>query len=219
MRRRKQSLDFFSGGDLWKEVGAIIRPAVLPMFTAAYIAGAEAAAQERRVKRQLRRVERARTKALVVDFELIAQRAELTIAEYYDAWWSTLTVRLQNVLRDAIDSALLEGGDGVDVARRIAAEFKAEGFDTATIQRIAVTETTRLMGLGAQQTYRAAGFAGWRRETANDASVCPECEADSMILHPMSVPFEPLHPNDRCWPVPEGESVEMISDDFLVEAA
>lgn len=218
-RSRTKDLAFFTAGDLWVEVGELVRAAVVPMFVAAFSAGAQAAAAERRVKTQLRRIDRSRraTKALTVDFELIAQRAELLIAEYYDSWWRSLSRRLQDSLRQAIEDALAEGGGGITVARQIAEDFRAEQFTPERINTIAVTETTRLMGMGAQETYRAAGFAGWRRQTAQDGSVCPECEADAQLLHPMSEAFEPLHPNDRCWPVPEGDSTLPIDDTYLVE--
>ena len=181
----------------WRDQKRIMVAAVTPIFRALLLAGAEAGAEETPV----------RTKQLPPDFELIA--AEI-IDGYTDEWWALLERTTRDRLRQAIAEAR-EFGFGADwVAEQIEPLFGPE-----RALRVAVSEVTNLLGKGAQETYKQAGFTGWIWRTVNDSVVdiiCTDLQNASDPRRggkpfPMSREFRRAHPNCRCWPVPAGAVV------------
>lgn len=55
--------------------------------------------------------------------------------------------------------------------------------------------------LGAQQAMASHGAKGWQRVLHPELSVsgpCPDCQADSNVIHSITEPFFEFHPNGRC---------------------
>lgn len=130
----------------------------------------------------------------------VERAAQQAIADYSDAWWEQFSTNTQERMRAVLAAAESEGLTIDEIVDGLAPLF---GEDRA--QLIAVTETTRLMGMGATETYRALGFGGWEWQTANDELVCPICSAlDGQEFSTDDV-FQPGHPGCRCWATPAGD--------------
>jgi hypothetical protein len=196
------SPDLVDDSQFWRDQKRAMFAAVGQMFRALFIAGAEAGAEETPV----------RTKQIAFDIDAINSAADDLIAEYMDEWWALLERATRDALREAIAEAREFGLGAEWVAEQIEPHF---GADRAT--RIAVSEVTNLLGKGAQETYRQAGFTGWIWRTVNDSVVdilCTDLQRASDPSRggkpfPMSRQFERAHPNCRCWPVPAGDVVQM----------
>ena len=128
---------------------------------------------------------------LPLDPEEINQSASRVLATYTDAWWRQFSVSTQSRIRDAIDRARIQGTGIEGVLRDL-----EPVFGPRRVVGIAVTETTRLFGLGAQATYAAAGLESWSWQTVRDIWVDPICASRQGQRFPISLPFEPAHP--RC---------------------
>lgn len=186
----------------WMEQGQIMRGIAAPLFRKIFLMGAEAGSRETPV----------RTKDIPFDFEAINSAADEIIADYTDEWWEALERSTRQRLREAIAEAraLGEGADFV-------ADAIEDLFGSMRATRIAVSETTTLLGQGAQETYRRAGFTGWIWRTANDDvvdQICNDLKAASDPAlggkpFPMSRTFFRAHVNCRCWPVPAGDVVTL----------
>lgn len=193
----------------WRDQGEIVKRPMRRILRRAYMAGARAAADEPRARRALKKsAVRATNEPPPEGFNLIEwnelrRAAEAYIDDYVDSWWAELEATTRDALRDAIRDVQENGGSLADVRRRIRPWFDQTRADT-----IAITETSRLMGQGAQATYRALGFPGWEWRTAADDHVCVTCNdrarASRITPYPMGVAFIPAHPRCRCWPVPKG---------------
>lgn len=125
----------------------------------------------------------------------VTQAAQDVIDTYSDVWWEQFTATTQARLRDAIADA---EANGLTIDETID-EF-APLFGPARAEAIAVTETTRLMGMGAVATYEALGFGGWAIRTAEDAHVEPVCDelgrrSDAGETFSIDDPFHPVHVN------------------------
>lgn len=143
---------------------------------------------------------------LPFDFDIVMDAALQIIASYVDDWWLQFSTTTQDALRAIIARARTEGLTTPEVI-----DLVEPLFGPTRARAIAVTETTRLLGLGAQETYKNAGFVFWQWRTVMDARVDPDCEQlgeqndGEGAIFPMTTPFMPLHPNCRCWPVPYGD--------------
>lgn len=139
---------------------------------------------------------------LPFDFEAIRTASEATIEAYLDTWWSQLERSTRDSLRRTIQRAAAEGW----TIEQVMADVEPL-FGPARAQRIAVSESTNLLGRGAQATYEAAGFDSWEWRSVRDAVVDATCAELDGRTFSKSVPFQRAHVNCRCWPVPAGEPV------------
>lgn len=178
--------DILTDDQFWLQQRAEMLGVSVAVFRELYIQAAQAIAETRDVS---------------FDFEAINTAAERFIAAYADTWWAELEATTREALRDAILTAEREGL-GVDYVLKTIEPY----FGPERAMRIAVTETTRLMGEGAQEQMRQAGVGLWDWDTVMDAEVCDLCQemADGGP-YPMEQQFEPAHPNCRCGPAPRGE--------------
>lgn len=130
----------------------------------------------------------------------IAQRALIDRVRLVNEWWSNIENSAQKQLAALLGPAHHPEG-AFNVAEVIDGVTALFGPERA--ERIAVTETTRVMGQAAIATYELLGVDEWEWRTAEDGRVCPECE-DMRDGGPYWVTdvFEPAHPRCRCWPVP-----------------
>lgn len=192
---------------LWEELRIETLRKVRPIFREAFLAGTHAGLlllpRTGRRDAQPKIVAAAAVSAIppgLFDTEWINQFADQFIIGYSDEWWAALSEARQIALRQAILDASRAGLGPQYVMDQIAGLF-----DPVAVQRIAVTELTRLMGEGARQTYNAAGFPSWKWNTVNDALVCPKiCEPLAGQIFPVSQPFTVGHVNCRCFPSPAG---------------
>jgi SPP1 gp7 family putative phage head morphogenesis protein len=204
--------------ETWRELRALLLPVVRPIFVQAFLIGAHLASQ-RAGRRSLHWMEDALTimrglKAppitledaglplpeLPFDFEAVNDAAFEVISGYTDTWWQQFSQSTQESMRRIIARAQTEGLTMPEIIDLMEPLF---GPDRARV--IAVTETTRLMGLGAQETYRNAGFTEVEWRTVRDARVDIICEELDGQRFPMDWQFEPAHVNCRCFIVPAGD--------------
>ncbi|KKK93719.1 hypothetical protein LCGC14_2690090, partial [marine sediment metagenome] len=137
---------------------------------------------------------------LPFDFEAMVAASDQVIQAYADEWWATFQRSTQDGLRAAI---LRADANGLGI-QSVISDIEPL-FGTARATRIAVSETTTLIGQGAQETYRRAGFGEWEWRTVRDARVDPTCDALDKKTFPMTTAFQRAHPNCRCFPVPAGK--------------
>lgn len=124
--------------------------------------------------------------------------AEMIAAAHAEAWWRALE---RTARRDLLDAIVRAREEGWSVARTV--EAVGDIFGPKRARRIAITETTRLMGIGAQASYRAVGITHWHWRTANDDRVDSACQALAAGgPYPIEQEFTPEHVNCRCWPAP-----------------
>lgn len=204
----------------WQELRAVMMARMLPVFREAFLVGAVLGSGQRAAP------QRSRDPALIAfrsildahivgvkqvvtgvglgelpfDFEAIAAASDGVIQGYADEWWSRFSRSTQDGLRNAIARADANGL-GIDAVIKDIEPL----FGEARAARIAVSETTNLVGQGAQETYRQAGFGEWEWRTVRDSRVDPTCDTLDKKKFPMSRSFQRAHPNCRCFPVPAGK--------------
>lgn len=146
--------------------------------------------------------------ALPFDLDEIVDATDEFIRGYSDDWWESIETTTRDRLRVVMRRAAAEGLTIEQVMREV-----EPLFGRARAMRIAVSETTNLMGQGAQLTYQRAGFGRWIWRTVRDSHVDLVCDnlarqSDPQFggtPFPMVRKFERAHINCRCWPVPAGE--------------
>lgn len=134
--------------------------------------------------------------------------AKKAIKQYVNEWSRLIEDTTYEGVREAVLTSRATGGGVEAVIQTIAPLFAPE-----RVQRIAVTETTRLFGRGAQASYEAMGLREWGWSSVNDPFVCgsPGKElTDNAISHlvfeepcydldgktfPIDQMFEPNHVN------------------------
>lgn len=216
----KRMSDLFSESDFWREQKRVILAVAIPVFRELFMTGAELGAYQRPAgsnKAIGYRVGPGDVTAMPFDFEGIAAGSQAVINEYADVWWARLEQTTREQLRQIIASAEANGFGVRWVADQLEPLF---GRDRALL--IAESETTNLLGQGAQETYRRAGFPGWVWRTVRDARVDKICDAlrresdprAGGTPFPMARRFERAHPRCRCWPVPTGDPVAPSGVDF-----
>lgn len=209
LRQRARIRAMITDPEFWTAIREHVTKAATPVFDELYMGGMQAAlriAKHRGIS----------TKAegpSPLDRKL-AERAAIDRSRLVSEWWSTMEKTLVSQLNDIMDKEFEESDGALDVGSVTDA---IEGlFGESRAERIAVTETTRIMGQAAQSTYEILGAEEWEWRTAMDNLVCPECEAmKDEGPYPMDDQFEPAHVKCRCWPVPvvpEEESKEWSED-------
>lgn len=226
MRRSKELTDAVADLVPWGEWRELFRDVALPIFRDAFRQGAEAALEDADVEAALQaltgqRQRRVRAvKARRIDFTLLDALYRGEVEAYFDDWWGALSARMRNELRQLILDAL----EFEQPPQWIASQLE-EKFGTVRAQAIAVTETTRLMGRGAQSTYKAVGFNGWAWRTVEDSFVDQDCRDRAKASdprkggspYPIGIPFSPAHVNCRCWPVPTGQPTNAPDDRVMID--
>jgi len=197
-RGQKAMADILQDEAFWAEQRALLMKVMVPLWTEAFVAGAELGALEKPVKGKAA----ADLPYSLVDIQVINNAAAEFISGYSNTWWMTWSMSQRQVLGRAIQSAYDHGLGPKDVAKAIASAFAPKNAEA-----IAITEMTNAIGAGAQAQYRAQGFGQWDWRTVADARVDPVCEANGQNgPYPMTTPFAAAHPRCRCWPVPAGEA-------------
>jgi len=200
----KSLADIFTDTSVWEELRQIMVPIVQPIFTEAYMLGAELGANAVAPRGEVdpSTVEQFGFRALNFDPRRIASVASMFIGTYTDNWWRQFSVATQNGIRRAILRAETDGTGTAGVLRAITPLFGAE-----RAQLIAVSETTNLMGGGAIETYRQAGYQFWEWRTSRDSHVDGTCRNRDKKKYPITLQFQRAHPGCRCWPVPAGQPI------------
>ena len=181
--------------EFWAEIRERAVEIARPLFADLFLLGAE-------LGRSITPAKAGRKDLLPVDPALINRQLDVVLDEYVDDWWRGLQKTTDEGLRAAIRRAATEGTGVEGVMKDIEPLFAP-----SRIQRIASTESTRLLGLGAQATYAASGLEEWEWQTVRDARVDPVCRELQGKRFPMETAFGPRHVNCRCFPkpvVPEG---------------
>lgn len=195
--------------ELWRELRGIILPRVVPLFQQAFLVGAELGARQKPVTTEapsdaewlegIRDIDPREQTPVPYDFEGINAASQEVIAGYTDSWWEQFEAGTQRQMRTIIANAERFGFTIDQVILQM-----EPLFGPVRAQRIAVSEITNLLGMGAQETYRRAGYGQWIWRTVRDSRVDPICRARDRRRFPISTPFRRAHVNCRCWPVPAG---------------
>lgn len=201
---------------LWADIRRVMIRRVRPLFREAFLIGAVLGAQQRPSRSRdkgladladliwtahVKQVDPPLNPELPFDLDAVVAASDDIIDSYTDNWWNALDATTRERLRSSIRRAEQQGlgvGAVLDDIEPM--------FGPARAELIAVSETTNLMGQGAQETYRRAGFGEWEWRTVRDARVDPICESRDRQRFPMTQQFERAHPRCRCWPVPAGEA-------------
>lgn len=200
---------------MWEDLRAAIVPVVEPLFHEAFILGSEMGAMQKpasergqralydvivdRLESGLRQLDPDTQTVLPYDFDAMLVAAQEVIADYTNEWWNQFSASTQRMLRNVIARAEASGLTTAQVAAELAPLFGEQRALT-----VAVSELTDLLGMGAQETYRRAGYSYWEWRTVRDSRVDPICERRDRERYPMSVRFRRAHVRCRCWPVPAG---------------
>ena len=176
---------------MWADMRAVVTPIVEPILREAYALGAELAALQPSARPRIVTAQR--------DYEpeVIDALAQSTARAQIEDWWGQFTSTTQREMQRQILRARAEGRGTQWLMEQLEPMFGA-----TRALRIATTEITRLMGAGAQATYRQMGYPGWEWRTVRDKAVCSTCHALNNVQYPQAVPFQPAHVGCRCWPVP-----------------
>lgn len=130
-------------------------------------------------------------------FDQLETIAESAIQAYKSEFLDGLTKTTKQGILDAVIRARRDG-TGVEGVLKDISQY----FDPARAQTIAITETTRLFGIGAQAAYKAQGVTGWEWKSSNDSWVDAECKGLVGKTFPIDKAFGPAHPRCRCFPAP-----------------
>lgn len=187
--------DILTDVEFWSNLRDRFLRRVTPLFTELYLSGVRAGL---RIERRGRKAsEDEEYVELLQDPRFIARQA-MFMTTYTNSWWQTLNASTQRELRKILIDARENGWTMPEIKKAIRPLFGPE-----RAARIAVTETTRLFGAGAQATYEALGVEKWEWRTAEDERVDPTCDSlASGGPYSMDIPFVPAHVGCRCWPVP-----------------
>lgn len=123
----------------------------------------------------------------------------------YSAEWVN---EIAGTKADKIAAVLAAGGGAQQLQLAIRAALASE----IDAERIAITELIRAMGAAAYEVYRQAGIERVIWVTAEDASVCAECDANAAAgprwlgdPFPSGAITPPQHPRCRCALLPYTE--------------
>lgn len=179
----------------WDRLGEKVKPAARRHFERAALAGVEMALDA------IREAQKADDPISIfaAPSSELPQILAAVVEQYTDAWWEELSQVRRKRLQELILQAFEEGRQPIWVARRLE---ESGLFSKVSAEMVAVTETTRLIGLGSQATYRAQGFGTWAWLTARDDLVCPICGPLHNQEFDINVSFAPAHPRCRCWAAP-----------------
>ncbi len=196
--------DIFADVELWEAIRQEMVAVAWPIFREAFMVGAELGAEERASLAPGDHspddvVPVLGFRALPFDRPRVSRVADNLVGTYTDTWWTQFSRSTQNSLRRSIQRSADQGTGVAGVITDITPLF---GKKRAKL--IAVSEVTNLMGMGAHETYREAGYREWEWRTVRDGRVDPTCQNFDKKVFPMSLKFERAHPGCRCWPVPAG---------------
>lgn len=203
--------------EFWDEAARTMRQAAFPLFRQMFLDGATLGAYEAPVDDPPPPGEMligqrdvslpGGLPQMPFDLEEITGATEEVIRGYTDRWWETVEASTRERMRGVLQRAAAEGLTTEQIIREMTPLFGPE-----RAARIAVSETTNLLGMGAQETYRRAGFTGWVWRTVRDAVVDAICDSKASesdpqfggTPYPMTVAFQRAHVNCRCRPAPAG---------------
>lgn len=202
--------DLLEDKGFWTEFETRIASEVVPLFYEVFVAGVIVGVQMAKTVKE---------KAFPAELpeplsaQEIADLAERAILDYVPEFAKNISRTTYEGVRTAVINARSQGTGIEGVLRDI-----APLFSRSRAELIGVTETTRLMGLGSQASYRLQGFNAWRWMAVNDPwvdQVCAGLAADSEAKpFPMDKLFSPAHPRCRCFPSPViVEGVKPVSAD------
>ena len=189
--------DLLADEEFWREFSQELERALAPRLLVIFFAGAEAAA--RLPKRRAEKAQPAEASDYISP-EALARIGEQAIQGYVSPFAKQITQTTYDGVRDAVVRARRDGTGVEGVIESIKPMFSSKRAEL-----IAVTETTRLFGLGSQAIYQAQGYTHWEWRTAEDPWVDDECAGLNGQVFPISRSFEPAHPRCRCWPTPAFE--------------
>lgn len=192
---QKDLLDILTDDDFWDDLEATIKSRMLPRFREIFDAGVDAAKGVN--VPGYRAPARGQRDFLDPDPAALDDVAGQMFRNYTDDWWNGIEQTTREQLRQAIIRSS-QNGTGV---RQVIRDIRPL-FGEVRARRIAVTETTRLFGRGAQATYRASGLGGWIWQTVEDGRVCPTCDGLSGNEYTIDQDFDPAHVTCRCFPRP-----------------
>lgn len=201
--------DLLTDREFWAAFQEILLTKLTPRFVNIYLAGAQAGLKIRPKPKQkagpgtITRIDSTRTLLAV---------ANNAVDDYMEPLVKGISATTNAAIKDAVNQARAEGSGVHGVLTRI-----SPLFDEGRAKRIAITETTRLFGLGAQAVYRVQQVPSWQWSTCNDPWVCEDCAAKEDEVYSMNVEFEPEHPGCRCGPRPSMEPApgeEMGGEEF-----
>lgn len=182
--------DLLDDRTFWTEFETGLIRDIVPMFLEIFVAGAIAGTKVR---------EKAFPSDLPepLSYEELAELAEQAILDYVPEFTKNISATTYSQVRESVLKARESGGGVEQVLRDISPLFSRGRAET-----IAITETTRLFGVGAQASYRLQGFNGWQWHSVNDPWVDPVCAGLNDEKFPMDELFSPAHPRCRCFPSP-----------------
>lgn len=206
----------FFDPELWTELRGIIVPAVYPLFQEAFMVGAELGAMQRPVPVRDDSVLETGLRAAgdgvrpniqpgdatinPYDAGVIAEAASRIVADFTSDWWEIFDEATKRTAQRIIANGARLGLTNAQITKQL-----EPLFGPVRAQRVAVSELTDLMGMGAQETYRLAGYEFWQWRTVRDSQVDEICRGRSGKRYRISVRFRKAHINCRCWPVPYGK--------------
>lgn len=196
--RRKDLLTVPEDDNFWEEQREAFFQVVSPMLTEIFLAGAESAMFVKPVRAKMMGDKaEAAEQFLSVSIDDINTAAQRAVSQFSNVWWQQLETTTREGLRAAIQSNLLTG-EGVEQTLKDIQPL----FGPTRARAVAVTETTRLFGEGAQATYKLAGLEQWEWQTVSDSGVDAECAGRQGQKYDMDTAFQPAHVNCRCFPRP-----------------
>jgi hypothetical protein len=187
-----QLANLLTDSHFWMTVKADFLAAVKPLFTELYLGGVEGGLIS--IRRHRKKDDTAPTDPefdLLVSDPAFADTAAMFITSYSDNWWASMEESTRRSLAEIFFKARDEGWTMPEIEDAV-----AELFGPARAGPIAVTETTRLFGAGAQAAYRSEGVGEWEWRTVNDDRVDEVCDAMAAgSPYPMDQDFVPAHVN------------------------
>ena len=198
-----------SDREFWDKLRENMIARMRPIFMKTFERGAELGAEQTAVSEKA--IGFRDTRAF--DALTVSDQAGRVISEYTDEWYEQFEKSTQRKIKASIARANLQG-EGIEAITRDLTPL----FGEVRAQRIAVSETTTLLGQGAQETYRQNGFKKWEWRTVRDSFVDDICRDLNGKQFDLPLPatferaavtgkkFERAHVNCRCFPSPVGKA-------------
>lgn len=198
----------------WRRYKKLLADALLLTMPPVYIAGVQAALKQPGVSDLIGELDEDWKTVLldIADTQVsYSNKAKPTKADLsafatalkksFSAYLPKLVDELTDTATDAIRTMTEQLGAGTITVEQSITRL-GNLFSRNRAELIAVTETTRVFGQGAVDTYAAAGLGQWEWRTVNDQWVSQSCESADGSLHSVEEPFQPKHPRCRCFAAP-----------------
>lgn len=213
-RKERPLTDILDDAEFWADLREYATGKMLPVFEAVYLGGVEIGL--RMVEMAERKRARSGTKAAGDDLpDRITRRATLEAARLTDTWWNSIAETSRNQL-----AGVLRASGNREIALGQAVDYLEGAFGPARARRIAVTETNRIVGAAAQDTYSELGIGKWGWRTAADGRVDAVCsQRQTAGPYSMDERFEPAHVSCRCWPIPVIEDEDEVATELPPDEA